>query len=194
MHKITSHLTLLTLAALTSAMPTPLSAQGDAGKPAAFSLGRVNLDYKKPATYKPGFAQFAGQVRMTSENYDLSCETLTFLFDKTRGGAAGKTPLNKVDAEGDPAAGVQVVADIRRPLESQAYHVFADHAVYVPDKSRPNGVAMNFTGHVKVVTTSGFLAEPSVTTTDHATLLLGQGEEYPRLETGPGHITFTPAQ
>ena len=194
MQKTTLRLIPLALSVLASALPVPLSAQGDAGKPASFSLGRVNLDYKKPAKYRPGFAQFAGKVRMTSDNYDLSCETLTFLFDKTRGGAAGKTPLNKVDAEGDPAAGVQVVADVRRPLESQAYHVFADHAVYVPDKSRPNGVAMNFTGHVKVITTSGFLAGPSETTTDHATLLLGQGDDYPRLDTGPGHITFTPAQ
>ena len=192
MHKITLPVIGLILAA--SAVPTLLSAQGESGKPAAFSLGRVSLDYKKPATYRPGFAQFAGQVRMTSENYDLSCETLMFLFDKTKGNAAGKTPLNKVDAEGDPAAGVQVIADVRRPLESQAYHIFADHAVYVPDKSRPNGITMSFTGHVKVITTSGFLAGPSETTTDHATLLLGQGDDYPRLDTGPGHITFTPAQ
>lgn len=194
MQKPTLRPILLALAAAAAVAPVPLSAQQEPDKPAAFSLGRVNLDYKKPAQYRPGFAQFAGQVRMTSDNYDLSCETLTFLFDKAKGGAAGKTPLNKVDAEGNPAAGVQVIADVRRPLESQAYHIFADHAVYVPDKSRPNGVTMNFTGHVKVVTTSGFLAEPSVTTTDHATLLLGQGDDYPRLDTGPGHITFTPAE
>ena len=163
----------------------------------ALHLGKVDFDFQKPAKYTPSGAQFAGHVQMTSENYDLACETLTFLFDKAKSkakttGLGGN--LQKVTAEHDPVTGAQVVADIRRPLEGQSYHILADQAVYVPDPTRPGGVTLNFTGHVKIITSSGFLAEPSVTTTDHATILLGSGANYPQLETGPGHITITPAQ
>ena len=61
----------------------------------------------------------------------------------------------------------------------------------MPDTSRPSGGTLKFTGHVQVITKSGFLAEPSVSTTDTATILLGAGAEYPQVETGPGHITLT---
>ena len=83
-----------------------------------------------------------------------------------------------------------------RPLESQTYEIRSDHAVYTPDDTRPSGGKMVFTGHVTVITNSGFLAEPSVSTFDTkpVTVLLGQGDDYPQLETGPGHIVLTPAQ
>jgi hypothetical protein len=47
---------------------------------------------------------------------------------------------------------------------------------------------------VKVITKSGFLAEPSLSTFEIATVLLGAGSDYPKIETGAGHITLTPAQ
>ena len=154
-----------------------------------------------------GYAQVAGRVRMTSKDYDLSCETLTFLSEKPKGKAGGRPALVKVTAE--PAAGAQVTADVRRPDSlppdapapdesrpsgGQAFHVVADHVAYVPENTRPGGVRVNFTGHVRVTTTAGFLSGPSVTTTDQATILLGQGDDYPQIETGPAHITATPAQ
>ncbi len=91
-------------------------------------------------------------------------------------------------------AGKQVDVHVRRPLQSEAYEILADHAVYLPDTSRPGYGQMDFTGHVTVNSRSGFLVGPSVATMDKATLLLGPGSEYPQLTTGPAHITLTPAQ
>jgi hypothetical protein len=195
LHKIYAAVLVLALTTLTV---FPLSAQNDAAPAgSALHFGQVNMSWLKSVKYTPTGAQFAGGVKMTSENYDLSCETLTFIFEKPSGkvksGGIGGA-LSKATAESNPATGAQVIADIRRPLEGQTFHVLADQAVYVPDKTRPGGVALHFTGHVQVITSSGFFAEPSVMTTDEATFLLGTGADYPQLNTGPGHITVTPAQ
>jgi len=193
LHKLDITWTILLGAAFAALTPASLPAQSGARTSATLPVfGNVHLQYTKGGSYTPTRAQVSGQVRLTSENYDLSCETLTFVSDKPKGKAGGRPALSRATAK--PAAGEQVVADVRRPLEGQTFHVLADQAVYVPEPSRPGGVRIDFTGHVKVVTNSGFLAEPSVTTTDHATILLGQGDDYPQLETGPAQITATPVQ
>ena len=195
MHKNYFTVMVMTLAVLTACAA---SAQNDVvPADSALHFGHVNMSWGKPATYTPSGAQFPGGVKLTSDNYDLSCETLTLVFEKSAGKAKPSGfggALSKVTAESNPATGAQVIADIRRPLEGQTFHVLADKAIYVPDKTRPGGVTLHFTGHVQVITSSGFFAEPSVTTTDHATFLLGIGADYPQMETGPGHITITPAQ
>ncbi len=175
--------------------PVSLPAQTGDDTPAAPIFGDVKMTYTKPGVFTPTYIQVAGHVRMTSKNYDLSCETLTSL--SVRGKAGGRPILASVTAM--PAAGAQITADVRRPdalnaLNSQTFHVLADKAVYVPERSRPDGVRVDFTGHVQVVTTAGFLAGPSVTTTNRAVILLGRGDDYPQIETGPAHITATPIE
>jgi len=179
-------------AALIPAVLSPLTAQADPEKPASrVSVGKVDVDFQY-GKLTPGLWHLTGRVKMTTENYDLTGEDLRILF---AGGKSGTSALAKATADGNPAAGIQVHANIRQPLQGQAYVITADHAVYLPDNSRPGGGSMTFTGHVKIVTKSGFLAEPSVSTTDRATLLLGADKIlYPQLETGPAHITLTPAQ
>lgn len=174
-------------------LPFALSAQTgpDAGKTGGLKIGTVDL-VARSAQYQPGFLHFKGQVKMTSENYDLAGEDVKVFSTQPPGG--GGAVLKNAVVEGNLKAGQQVVAHIRQPLQGQAYEIFADHAVYTPDKSRPSGGRMDFTGHVKVIANSGFLAEPSVTVTDHATILMGQGDDYPQVSTGPAHIVLTPAQ
>ena len=180
--------------------PAPTDAQAKTATSVSLPLfGKVDLDYSTSGSFNTttGAGQAVGRVRLTSEDYDLSCETLTFLSEKPEGKTGGRHALARVTAE--PAAGGQVTADVRRPDvlhpdQGQAFHVVADHAAYVPDRSRPDGVRIDFTGHVQVTTTAGFLAVPSVTTTDNAVILLGQGEDYPQIKTGRAHVTATPAQ
>lgn len=186
--------TALLMGVVMICLPASLRAQSGAG-PAAPIFGDVKMTYTKPGVWTPTYALFPGHVRMTSKNYDLSCETLTILSAK--GQAGGRPVVTSVTAK--PAAGGQVAADVRRPdalnpLNSQAFHVLADRAVYIPERSRPDGVRVDFTGHVQVITTAGFLDGPSVTKTDRFTLRLGQGDDYPQIETGPAEITATPAQ
>lgn len=193
---------MLLTAALTGAAPlsesAPLGAQDGTTTSASLPLfGKVDLTYSTSGDFNTttGYGRAVGRVTMTSEDYDLSCETLTFRSEKPKAG--GRPLLAEVTAE--PAAGAQVTADVRRPdvlhpSDGQTFHIVADHAAYVPDRSRLNGVKIDFTGHVKVTTTAGFLSGPSVTTTDRATILLGKGDDYPQVETGPAHVTATPAQ
>ena len=184
--------TLVLTAALLPAALLPLPAQTDPDKPAArVSVGKVDVDFRY-GKLTPGLWHLTGRVKMTTDNYDLAGEDLRLVF---AGGKGGASALVKATADGSAAAGIQVVATIRQPLQGQEYVIHADHAVYLPDSSRPGGGSMTFTGHVNIVTRSGFLAGPSVSTTDQATLLLGSDKTlYPQLETGPAHLTLTPAQ
>jgi hypothetical protein len=163
-------------------------------KIAPVTIGPVNVNFDH-ATLAPGLWHFTGSVTLTSEDYDLNAEDIKIIFDpesrkipKKNGTAA----LSRAVAVGLPDK--PVIAHLRRPLESQDYTIYSDQAVYVPDLTRPSGGKMEFTGHVKVITDSGFLAVPSVSTFGSATVLLGAGTEYPQVITGAGHITLTPAQ
>lgn len=175
-----------------SALPAQTQSENgpETGKAGGLKVGTVFLDAQS-AHYQPGLAHLKGRVKITSDDYDLAGEDVKVF---TTLPSRGKPMLKNAVVEGDLAAGRQVIAHIRQPLQGQAYEIFSDHAVYVPDKSRPGGGRMDFTGHVKVIANSGFLAEPSVTVTDHATILMGQGDDYPQIATGPAHIVITPAQ
>ncbi len=178
-------ISLLLLAALVPAV----HAQTDATT--TIHVGKVDMDYDK-ATLGPSFAHLIGHVKITSEDYDLSAADIKLY--STPGSKSAASGLQRAVAESGSVPGSQVVAHIRRPLQSEEFEIDADRAVDLPGPSRPRGGSMKFTGHVKVITKSGFLAEPSLTTTDTATVLLGAGSDYPSVNTGPGHITLTPAQ
>jgi len=187
--------TLAVGAALLALAPLALSAQ-DAPKPgpqAGLKLGRVEGDVQSSAL-TPALWHFVGHVTITSDDYDLAAHDIKVHFKTGKGLTAGASTLINATAEGDPGAGVPVVVHLRRPLESQSYEIRADHAVYTPSAAAPETGKMDFTGHVRVITRSGFLAEPSVSTTDRATVLLGAGDDFPQLATGPAHIVLTPAQ
>ncbi len=178
-------------ALLTALMPA-LYAQTDTTK---IHIGTVHLDFDKSKS-DPAFTDLIGHVKITSDNYDLYAADI-----KLYSAPGSKTQTSDIQsgiqravAEGGATPGSQVIAHIRQPLQSEEFEIDSDRAVYLPDHSRPSGGTMKFTGHVKVITKSGFLAEPSVLTTDTATVLLGAGSEYPAVDTGPGHLTLTPAQ
>lgn len=193
MHKLNILGLPLLTAALAAFAAASLPAQTAAVKSSSsLNVGQVNVDFGKSALTR-GLWHFSAGVKMTSEQYDLTAQEVVAAFAP---GPGGKAALQKATAEGSPGKNVQVDAHIRQPLEGRAFEVLADHAVYVPDKSRPNGGRMDFTGHVKVISNSGFLAEPSVSTFENGPVivLMGQGDDYPQLQTGPGHIVITPAQ
>lgn len=158
---------------------------------AAPKIGTVNVDFDK-AVLNPEQWHLTGHAKITSQDYDLTSADIKVFF--TPGAKTGVSGLREAVAVGGAVPGTQVVAHIRQPLQSTSYTVSSDRAVYQPDTSRPSGGILKFTGHVRVITKSGFLAEPSLATTDEAIVLLGVGADYPSVSTGPGHITLTPAQ
>lgn len=176
---------LLVFALFWAALPPGTRAQNDTSK---LNIGTAKI-YADKTISTPTLVHLVGHASVTSENYDfLAADIKAYLPSGGSGGAGVKEAV----AEGSP--GLQVIAHIRQPLQSASYTITSDRAVYQPDVSRPSGGSLKFTGHVKVITKSGFLAEPSVSTTDTATILLGVGADYPQVETGPTHITLTPAQ
>ena len=183
-------LTVLPLCAalLWAALLPRTHAQSDAP---VSKVGTVNVNFDK-AVLNPEQWHLTGHAKITSQDYDLTSADIKVLF--TPGAKAGVSGLREAVAVGGAVPGAQVVAHIRQPLQSASYEVHSDRAVYQPDTRRPGGGTLKFTGHVQVITKSGFLAEPSVSTTDTATILLGIGADYPQVETGAGHITLTPAQ
>ena len=176
---------LLVSALFWAALPLGTYAQNDTSKP---NVGTAKI-YADKTISTPTLVHLVGHASVTSENYDLlAADIKAYLPSGSRAGAGVKEAV----AEGKP--GLQVIAHIRQPLQSASYTINSDRAVYQPDMSRPSGGSLKFTGHVKVITKLGFLAEPSVSTTDTATILLGVGADYPQLVTGPTYITLTPAQ
>ncbi len=185
--KNTSILALAFVLLLGAALLPGTHAQNDASKP---RIGTVNVDFDK-AGLDPGLWHLTGHARLTADDYDLAAADIQVRF--APGGKPGASGLREAVAAGSAPEG-QVLAHVRQPLQSASYEIHADRAVFLPDRSRPSGGALKFAGHVKVITKSGFLAAPSVATTDEAIVLLGAGPKYPSVSTGPGHLTLTPAQ
>lgn len=187
-HKTIVTVLLLGSAPLWARLLPETQAQSDAPP---LKIGTVNVDSDK-AVLNPAQWHLMGHAKITSSDYDLTAADIKVLF--TPGAKTGVSGLREAVAVGGAVPETQVVAHVRQPLQSASYEIHSDRAVYQPDNSRPSGGSLKFTGHVKVVTKSGFLAEPSVSTTDTATILLGVGADYPQVVTGPTHMTLTPAQ
>ena len=173
-------------------VPLSLPAQQAGKTDSSLKIGTVNVSFG--GFFLTGSrARFSAGVRMTSEQYDLMAEDVQATLAPAKGGHGG---LTKATAEGSQAKKTQVVAHVKQPLEGKDVEIFADHAVYVPENSRPGGGRIDFTGHVKVIGMSGFLAGPAPADFGDGpvTVLLGQGEDYPQIAAGPGHIVVTPAQ
>ena len=132
-----------------------------------------------------------GGVTVTSTNYDMKADEVKVFGVPAKSGSPAA--VSKITAEGDPAHGTQVTGHFNQLDLGRTYTMQADHAVYVPDSSRPGGGRLDFTGHAKMtVRAPDALAGPSVTTAEHITVLLGQGADYPQIEGENGHMTFTP--
>lgn len=183
---------LFLVGTLLTAFLSAVYAQSDTAK---LHVGKVNIVFDK-ATYTPSLLHLMGHAKMTSDDYDLyAADIKAYTQPGSETGASGaQSGLQQAVAEGGAIPGSQVIAHIRQPLQSEDFEIDSDKAVYLPDYTRPSGGSMKFTGHVKVITKSGFLAEPSLSTFEVATVLLGAGSDYPKIETGAGHITLTPAQ
>lgn len=164
------------------------SAQNDTSK---IQIGTVDIHADNTVLTR-AFTHLMGHAKITSDNYDFyAADIKVYSVPASKAGPSG---VQRAVAEGGAVPGSQVVAHTRQPLQGTAYEIYSDRAVYTPDKSRPSGGVIKFTGHVKVITKSGFLAGPSVSTFEYATVVLGAGPEYPQVETGTAHIILTPAQ
>lgn len=153
-------------------------------------VGPVDLTYHKGAAFAGNQVRVSGDVHINSTTFTAQAETIT--VDLVRGGK-GKTLGGINRAAMEPLANKQVSGRFQDIAQGRNYQFQADHAVYVPDNARPGGGRIDLTGHVRVAVNAPVALDgPLVTVTDHAVVLLGQGTAYPQVETGAGHLTFTP--
>ena len=173
-------------------VPISLCAQKADPPTSSRKIGVVNVTFGR-FLLKGSQGRFSGGVAMTSAQYDLTAENVTATLASAH---SGHTGLAGATAEGSALKKTQVLAHVKQPLQGEEFKIFADRAVYVPDYSRAAGGRIDFTGHVKVIGMSGFLAGPAPGDFENGpvTILLGQGEDYPQLQTAAGHIVVTPTQ
>jgi hypothetical protein len=135
-----------------------------------------------------------GGVQMTSPDYDLKADHVTVSLQQ--GGKKGGGPaIATATAEGNPALGTQVTGRFAQVALARTYNVQGDHAVYTPEPGRRNGGRIDFTGHVRLTMIApDALDGPFQMNSDHFTVTLGAGPEYPKFDFGPSTATFTPLQ
>jgi len=184
---------IILLAASLLALPLAGHAQEAAptGAPtSATRIGPVDLTYHKGAAFAGNQVRVSGDVRINSQTFAAQAETITVdLLRGSKSGAVGGIGR----AAMEPLAGHQVSGRFQDIAQGRNYQFQADHAVYVPDNARPGGGRIDLTGHVRLAVNAPIALDgPLVTVTDHAVVLLGQGTQYPQVQTGAGHLTFTP--
>lgn len=165
-----------------------------AGQASVTKLGPVTITAKGGGELSGSALRLVGGVQLTSPNYDLQADHI--LVALQQGGKKGGSPsIGKATAEGNPAKGTQVTGRFAQVDLARTYKVRGDHAVYTPDPARPNGGQIDFTGHVVFTTIApDALDGPLTMNSDHFTVKIGAGAEYPKFEFGPSVTTFTPLQ
>ncbi len=153
-------------------------------------VGPVNLTWQKGLSAIGNQVRVSGDVHLSSPTFAAQAETITVdLLRGSKKGAVGG--IGRASME--PLAHKQVSGQFDDIAQGRNYKFQADHAVYVPDNARPGGGRIDLTGYVRLAVNAPIALDgPLVTVTDHAVVLLGQGSEYPKVETGAGHLTFTP--
>lgn len=183
------HRNITLVAGTILAFAAPIQAQ-DAAPVSTTRGGPVDLTWQKGSSEKGNQVRVSGDVHLISATFAAQAETITVdLLRGSKSGAVGGVGR----AAMEPLPGKQVSGRFQDIAQGRSYQFQADHAVYVPDNARPNGGRIDLTGHVRVAVNAPIALDgPLVTVTDHAVVLLGQGTQYPQVQTGAGHLTFTP--
>ncbi len=155
-------------------------------------VGPVNVTWQR-GHLDSTHLDLLGGVTMNSANFDLAALTAHIDFASGKKGASGVSAIARATLDADLAHGQQIVGRFAQIEMARTYRVRADHAVYVPDPTRPGGGKVDFTGHVVIaLLDAGALDGPALMQVDHAVALLGQGPSYPSFDFSAGQFTATP--
>lgn len=171
-------------------LPALAAGQGNITK-----LGQVTITAGGGGELSGNALRLVGGVQLTSSEYDLQVDHILITLQKA--GKKGSAPsIATATADGNPAKGTQVTGRFEQVDLARTYKVRGDHAVYTPDPARPGGGGqIEFTGHVVLTTIAPeALDGPFTMNSDHFTVQLGAGPEYPKFDFGPSVATFTPLQ
>ncbi|WP_125206072.1 hypothetical protein [Capsulimonas corticalis] len=152
---------------------------------AAKPTGPISLDYKH-LEYSPTGLHLYGGVEMKSAQYLVNAGDILVVQ------AAGAAKTIK-SATATPLPGAQVSLVFQDVEAMKSMKALADKAVITPDPTRRGGARIDLTGNVQLeMNSQGALDGPSKTTLEKATILIGEGPTYPRIEGEHGHTTLTP--
>lgn len=155
-------------------------------------IGPVTVSWGKGFSYAGSSLRGFGGVQMTSATFDMTAQTVTLELAPAK--TAGVSGLRRMTADG--AAGKPVTGHFEQVELSRSFHVQADHAVYTPapGKSQNTGT-IDFTGHVVLqMRDPAALDGPAVSHSEHMTVRLGAGPNFPQIDGDAGTLSFTPLQ
>jgi hypothetical protein len=157
--------------------------------------GPVTLNYHQ-FEYRGGNLHVFGGVTMTSQNYNLTADSVTILLAAKQANVKSKPLFQKAVAESKPNTDQKVNMSLNIVSKGEFVKLSANRAVITPEPTRPGGFKLELTGGVNMlVTYNAGLAEPSPTTLSHLVVLLGKGPDYPVFQgDGPGQTILTPLQ
>ena len=154
-------------------------------KPTVKPTGPITIDYKH-FEYSPASLHLYGGVQLNSTQYVINAGDILVVQ------TPGSTKTFK-SATATPLPGAQVSMKFEDVEAMKSMKALADKAVITPDPTRPGGARIDLTGNVLLeMNAQGALDGPSKTNLEKATILIGDGPTYPRIEGEHGHTTLTP--
>ena len=155
-------------------------------------VGPVTVSWGKGFSYAGNSLRGFGGVQMTSATFGMTAQTVTLELAPTK--AAGVSGLRRMTADG--GAGKPVTGHFEQIELSRSFQVQADHAVYTPapDKAQNTGT-IDFTGHVVLQMRDPVALDgPAALKSEHMTVQLGAGPNFPQIDGDAGALSFTPLQ
>lgn len=153
-------------------------------------IGPVALTWGLPGSFSGNTLYLPGGVHMAATNYDLQAQSVTVTLQT--GGGYG---ITRAVALGDAAKHRPVIGRFSSLALARTYIIQGDKAIYVPVPGRKDGGQIDFTGNVVITLQAPqALDGPAVTHVSLATVQVGAGPDYPKVDFGPGTLTFTPLQ
>lgn len=191
-------------AILLSVTACALMADAQAPAPPKLQLGKTAISAAVSVTsfLSTGgtYSKLTGGVVVQSPTYHLNADHAFVTSRQTK--VSTQSPFAIIDAYGNTARGTQVVGYLLDKTDKldpdRRYTIYADHLVYTPDDTRPQGGTIDLTGHPKVIVhdPKDFAAKTdAVTIAPHIVIELGlASKNYPVITVDNGTTTFTPLQ
>ena len=187
-----SHIAFFLLALL-----TPASAQTPPDTAGQTQVGPVSVTWHKGFSYAGNSLTLTGDVQLSSATFGLTGQTVTLDFAPTQGKQAtpGASGLRRATAVG--GANSPVTGHFEQTALARSFTVRAEKMVFTPSPAAVKGETgtIELTGGVVLTMRDpAALDGPAVSKSEHMTVRVGPGPEYPQIIGSAGTFTFTPLQ
>lgn len=160
-------------------------------------VGPVNVTWQKGFSFAGSSLTLTGNVQLTSPSFGLTGQKVTLDFAPTKGktAAPGASGLRRATAIG--SATVPVTGHFEQTALARSFTVRAEKMVFTPAPAALKGETgtLDLTGGVVLTMRDpAALDGPAVSRSEHMTVRVGPGPDYPQIVGSAGTFTFTPLQ